>query len=283
MKHFAILIGLIIVLFTCQAQQVGNAQIIATQKLSEDLIADSSQIEIVQVEPIQIEDVHLQAAEYHLDLLTRHNEPIKHFGVISDTTIISYNPNDYQYNLIIIPKGKVIGGGKTYYINGEAWTVSSYGVHRGHSTSVLECEDDIVFEHTFSNFDELISYLPKIMKKLNKEHNELFEYKFYITVIGLKVTYALNAKKDYVYETNYYTSNYSSTTKREVESIINYISLRIKEEYLGIKWQPLNSRQYDKKGNEIYIDKNGNKVIWNRKKHNFEFVETNKHFDINDL
>ena len=95
MKHFAILIGLIIVLFTCQAQQVGNAQIIAAQKLSEALIVDSSQIEIVQVEPIQIEDVHLQAAEYHLDLLTRHNEPINtnYFVEKEPLKDTKYNPS----------------------------------------------------------------------------------------------------------------------------------------------------------------------------------------------
>lgn len=216
----------------------------------------------------------------------------------------STNPNDYHYYLTIIPIGKYGGIRNEYLIDDNDW-VMPY-------TDITP-----IFKHMFNNYNEFIQYLPKIMKKLQFDNNDNYDFSFKVTVMGLEKI----EKQERIFsitpvhieggrpelknnqfkenDTTYYTVYYRFRTQyncqdinklvsRQVKGLITPIVKTIKQygDYQNQYRTPQRDARYlgyDKNGNTIYQNKDGVKYIWDASTE--EFVPMNKFnsFSFDDL
>lgn len=199
----------------------------------------------------------------------------------------STNPNDYKYKLVITTNSR----STTDTITLHTTTFQNYEIKtKGVRSNFETMNKTTVFEHTFDNFDIFCKFLPKIISKLdyNDGKNEIF-YDFDISIEGMTVedydySSSKTIEKTYV-DWNSYGSGYGSYINNQTIKTIKTSILKIIKQYGDYQnqYRTDSSLGCDMNGNEIYVDKYGNKYTWDDKIKNFKPAKVINTFTLDDL
>lgn len=185
----------------------------------------------------------------------------------------STDPNAYTYTLEVYPGDNehLFTGRRTYFDLYRGEFVTSYA----HVDSLLRDSayrertlGHRVFKHTFPNYDEFITALPKVLDKLYErlEDDEIRRYKVFVTVNGM-----VNGKYPEYFEENYhvYKSKFKDINDGRVRNIVEqYENIIIRTALMN--GDPDNMIHLTNKIfnlNYVYIDRNLVEYTWDSKAH----------------